>query len=204
MRRRERVAKMANTALEGFLAKGLESTSVSWIVEQSGCGKNSFYRYFASKEAVVQLLVDPLLMGLTKAYDECDAELAGASTKGEVYAAYQMLGVGVGELVLNHPNLVRLYLQEARGPDRDARRPIRSLARMIEKGAMVLTATARAKDIIRPFSPEVSALAVIGAGERLVLAVLEGEMTTPPADIPPQLIDLFLSGLIPGENQTRY
>jgi AcrR family transcriptional regulator len=203
LRRRARVSTIGGAALGGFLTRGLESTTVSWIIEQSGCGKSSFYRYFASKEAVVQLLVDPLMVGLAEAYETCDLELGSASNRGEIFAAYETLGINVGELVLSHPQLVRLYLQEARGPDTGARRPIRALARMIEKGAMVLTATARAKDIIRPFSPEVSALAVIGACERLILAVLEGEMTTNPGEIPSQLIDLFLAGLIPEENETR-
>jgi hypothetical protein len=72
------------------------------------------------------------------------------------------------------PTLVRLYLQECRGPARGARAPIRTLADDIAKSAVDLTHAAQGHGLLRDFSPNVTALGVVGAVETLLFYHTEG------------------------------
>ena len=69
------------------------------------------------------------------------------------------------------------------------------LARVIDEHALLLTEAARAHGLLRPFDPRTSALAVVGAAERLLLALLRGEPVADPVRLVTDLASLVLDGL---------
>lgn len=57
----ERRSELVATAQELFFAKGYENTSVSDIVTSVGVAQGTFYYYFDSKQAVLELVVEELI-----------------------------------------------------------------------------------------------------------------------------------------------
>ena len=192
--RRARVAALASCALELFLEQGIEGTSIDDITKKAGTAKGSFYRYFSGKEALVEALIAPISGGFASAFSRCDEALTLARSRGEMTAAYTEVGANLSITILGHPDLVRLYLQENRGAARGARAPIVALADRIRDSAIAITATAHAHGLLRAFPAEISALVVIGASERLVLATLNGRIAHPER-LPEQVTQLVLEGL---------
>ena len=89
----------------------------------------------------------------------------------------------------------RLYLQESRGPAVGARTKIVEMSRVVVKHAIDITRKAHTHGLLRPIRPEVSALSVVGAVERLLLAVLTEEDVGNPLEIPDALTTIILDGL---------
>ena len=192
--RRARVDSLASAALELFLEEGIEGTSIDDITKKARTAKGSFYRYFSGKEALVEALMSPVSEAFSEAFSRCETALSRARTREEMTAAYTEVGEALAVTVLSQPERVRLYLQENRGPRRGARGPVVELADQIRESALAITETAHAHGLMRTFPAEISALAVIGAAERLVLATLNGRIEHPER-LPEQVTTLVLEGL---------
>jgi hypothetical protein len=78
------------------------------------------------------------------------------------------------------------------------------LSELISAKAIEMTRKAHDNNLLRPFQAEVSALAVVGAGERLLLAVLEGENVGDPIQLPLRVTSLILDGLRHPESTDNY
>jgi hypothetical protein len=76
-----------------------------------------------------------------------------------------------------------------------ARRPIARLAGEIALGAVELTRVAHARGVFRPLDAEVTALAAVGAAERLLFAVLTREHRGDPLTVSQTLISVILDGM---------
>ena len=139
----------------------------------------------------------PLREGVAAALDACEDALRGAADHGALIAAYRDLGLALGALLFAHESTVLLYLQEARGPAVGARRPVRALADLVGSRAVDMTLAARERGLLRSFDPRVSALAVIGAVERLLFAALSGEQEFDPLTTGEALIAIVLDGMRP-------
>ena len=96
---------------------------------------------------------------------------------------------------MEYPGPVRLYLQESRAPAQGARRPIIELSKTVALHAIEMTRTAQKHGILKPIPVQVSALTVISAAERLLLAVLHDEDIGNPLEVPGALTTLILDGL---------
>ena len=116
-------------------------------------------------------------------------------TRDAQFAAYRKVGDVVATLLMVHPGEVRLYLQECRAPANGPRVPIVELSKTVSKWAISITAQAQAHRILKPIPVPVSALTVVGASERLLLAVLQEEDIGNPLEVPEALATLILDGL---------
>ena len=67
-----------------------------------------------------------------------------------------------------------------------------------------MTRKAHENNLLRPFQAEISALAVVGAGERLLAAVLAGEDVGDPLLLPMSITSLILDGLRHPESTDNY
>jgi hypothetical protein len=76
-----------------------------------------------------------------------------------------------------------------------ARVKVVELSRLISRHAVAITEKSHTHGLLRPIRPEVSGLAVVGAVERLLLAVLSGEEIGNPLELPEALTTLVLDGL---------
>jgi hypothetical protein len=97
--------------------------------------------------------------------------------------------------MFEYKDVLRLYLQESRGPARGARQPLRALADEIRERAVTLTAVAQSAGRWRDVPGIVSALAVVGAIERLAWDALNGADIGDPLDVGAALVGVVLDGL---------
>jgi len=194
--RRERTRVFLDAGLALFLERGIEDVTIDAIAKRAGAAKGSFYRYFKDKREMVEALVAPMRARLQAAFAECRASLdASGGDPMQVFAAYLGLGAEVEAAVRETPDLARLYLQESRGPADGARAPVTEIAQLIASTAIELTEFAQAHGLLRKVTPTVSALAVVGAGERLLQAYLSGEFEDSGSSGAGELIGIFMQGL---------
>ncbi len=194
--RQERIQGLCRAGLKLFLKSGIEGVTIDDIVVEAGVAKGSFYLYFKDKTELTQAILSPLADDLEKAFQECEEGLASADTPE---AVYQILGARLGETMFRDPEVTRLYLQESRSPAVGARKPVALLADFVEERAIELTRVAHRYDLLRPMEPKVSALAVVGAVEKLLFRILRGGDVGDPLTVANDMVSLVLDGLrVPG------
>lgn len=195
LNRKERLRSLSETALGLFVLRGLDAVTIDDITQTAGVAKGTFYSYFADKEALVEAMLAPVREALTEALVGCGRELAAARHVEAMFAAYRALGATLAGVVLTHAGVVRLYLQESRGPAVGARAKLVELSRLLTRHAIEITEKAHTHGLLRPVRPAVSALAVVGSVERLLYAVLSEEEIGNPLEIPDLLSTIVLDGL---------
>ncbi len=195
--RQRRTRALGEAALGLFLARGIEAVTIDDIVEAAGTAKGSFYRYFADKIALVEALVDPVGRTVRAAFADAAEALQQTSGGASLATPYRGIAMALGSVVFEHPDAVRLYLQECRAPGTGARAPIAALARDIHKGTLELAQIARAEKLVRDIPAAIVATSVQGACEALVWRVLAGEELAPIDEIPEALIGIILDGMRP-------
>lgn len=157
--------------------------------------KGNFYRYFADQAALVEDLMADTKRVMVEALEATSRELETASTRDAQVRAYQRIGEMLATLLLERPGQVRLYLQESRAPAVGARKPIIELSQLVTRYALEMTRRAQQHGILKPIPVPVSALSVVGATERLLLAVLQGEDIGNVLEVPAALTTMILDGL---------
>ncbi len=195
LNRQRKEKALKDAAMQLFLERGIEGVSIDDITQRAGVAKGSFYRYFRDKTALVESLMAPARAEMEAALEECSRMLGEAADRESMFRAYRVVGSAVITLVLEHPEVARLYLQESRGPGVGARAPVRALSELVSRYAIEITEKAHAHRVFRPIHPAVSALAVVGASERLLQAVLAEEDVGNPLEIPEALTTIVLDGL---------
>lgn len=184
-----------DAALLLFLERGIEGVSVDDIMKAAEMAKGSFYRYFADQTALVEDLMAETKALMVEVLERCSAQLETAATREAQVEAYKSVGDVLATLLLEQPGQVRLYLQECRAPAVGARKPIIELSQLVTRYALDMTQRAQAHGILKPIPVAVSALATVGATERLLLAVLQGEDIGNVLEVPAALTTLILDGL---------
>lgn len=193
--RRQKTDALMAAALPLFLAHGVEPVTIDDITRAAKAAKGSFYRYFSSKDALVAAIVAPAAADVDAALARCADRLAEAHDRATLFAAYQELALALVPLALHRLDVVRLYLQESRGAATGARAPLVELGQRIDEGAIRLTTVAVERGLLDVADPRISALAVVGAIERLGFNVLTGRLDAQPVDIVATLIRLVLDGI---------
>lgn len=197
LNRKKRIAELLDAALDLFLVRSIEGTTIAEITAGAGTAKGSFYRYFQDKKDLVRALIEPLSQMVEDAFTEADANLAKARESAEMVRAFHTLGMRLVPGVLLQPRLVILYLQECRGTTTPSRHPIETLRERVDAGALSLTVAAQAQGVWRAFPAQISAYAVVGAVEKSLFALLCAEEEVNPAEWTRALVSLILDGLTP-------
>ncbi len=195
--RKRRIESLLDAALPLFLERGIEGVTIDDIVVATGIAKGSYYRYFDDKTALVRELLEPVEERVVSAFSACRRALAEAENPTALAGAYLPLAVELLAIIDTHPSVVRLYLQESRGPAVAARLPVAALASAVLDASVELTRVAHAKKLLRPMDPRISAAAVVGAAERLLALALAGTDLGPPEAVVGELLSLVLDGLRP-------
>ena len=195
LNRQKKAQAIRDAALLLFLERGIEAVSVDDIMQAAQMAKGSFYRYYADQTALVEDLMTPTRELMTRALGTCMRELETASSREMMIKAYARIGEVLATLLMEQPGPVRLFLQESRAPAQGARRPIIELSAQVARYAIEMTKTAQKHGILKPIPVAVSALTVVGAAERLLLAVLHEEDIGNVLEVPAALTTLILDGL---------
>jgi AcrR family transcriptional regulator len=194
--RREREKALGEAALRLFVERGLDGVTIDDITQAAGVAKGTFYRYFEDKAALVDTLLEPVRRELLQGLVACGEALEAARDVEAMFEAYRAVAAVIASALLQHPGVVRLYLQECHGPAVGARVKVGEVARLISRHAVEITRKAHTHGLLRPIRPAISGLAVVGAVERLLLAVLsEEEDIGNPLELPDALTALVLDGL---------
>jgi AcrR family transcriptional regulator len=193
--RKAKTDALISAALPLFLAHGIEAVTIDDITRAAKAAKGSFYRYFSSKDALVEAIVAPAAHDVEQAFSRCAERLREAKDRASLFAAYQELALALVPLALHRLDVMRLYLQESRAPAVGARAPIVHLAEKIDRGAIDLTTVAVERGLLDVADPRISALAVVGAIQQLAYSVLSGKLDAPPVEIVATLIRLVLDGI---------
>jgi AcrR family transcriptional regulator len=193
--RRARIECLLEAAERLFLEHGLENVTIDDITREAGVAKGSFYRYFTSKHDLSRSLFAALEERVLGAFARAERKLRDAAGPAAVRAAYLRLGRELAAIVMGEPSLARLYLQESRSPEVDARTPVRKLEREISAAARRLTDVAMGHGLLRKVHPQVSSLSVIGAVERLLYAYFHGELEVDPLVAMQDLVLIVLDGI---------
>jgi AcrR family transcriptional regulator len=186
---------LSEAGLRLFVERGLEGVTIDDITQAAGVAKGTFYRYFEDQAALVDALLEPVRRELLEGLEACGRALAAAREVEAMFEAYRAVGAVIASVLLQYPGVVRLYLQECRGPAVGARVKVVELARLVSRHAVLITEKAHTHGLLRPIRPAVSGLAVVGAVERLLLAVLSEEEIGNPLELPDALTTLVLDGL---------
>lgn len=194
--RLERTHDIVDAALRLFLTRSYESVSVQDIAVEADIAKGSFYRYFDDKATVLQSMIEPVTIAFSEVADRCDEQVRTAKTEDELIVAYQLLAFELSAVCLRHRHVVSFYLREARSAGSEDRAPLRDLRLLIDDAAVRLTETAMSHGLIRVSDPRVSAYAVVGAVEHLLLHYFSDEVQLgEPTAIAGRLIALVLHGI---------
>jgi AcrR family transcriptional regulator len=195
--RRRRVEQLCRAGLELFLRRGVGEVTIDDIARRARLAKGSFYRYFRDKEELVETLVAPVAELFRAAAVVCEHRSRAARTPADFALAYFEMARTVAGAVTAHQAVVRLYLQEARGPAIGARRPLRRLHDEIADRAVALGAIARATGLYRDLDSRLVTLAIIGAGERLLYEHLVRAPFADPTQVALALVSIVEDGLKP-------
>lgn len=159
-------------ALGLFLQQGVEGVTIDEIVLAASVAKGSFYRYFSDKTDLVENLIEPVRFAVRECLQLAESELDAARTKDELLGAYQALSMRMAIVIIQHADVVRLYLQEARAPSVGARRALCELSKEFAHASLRLTLAAESHGLLRRVDARVTSLAVLGAVERLMFEAL--------------------------------
>ena len=193
--RRERTAAICNGALALFLERGVDAVSIDQIARRAGIGKASFYSYFQDKRELVATLVDPVRAAVLQAMDHCLARIERAQDFGSFRYAQEQMVADLLEAFSDRLDLLRLLLQEARGPAIGARQPIRAFHDEIVERAVGHNEAALRARLIRDIHPRLMAYINLGAIERLGAGFLAGTDLGDPREAVRMLADVMLTGL---------
>lgn len=193
--RKERTDAIHKAALALFLERGIENVTVDDIAKAAGTAKGNFYRYASDKKDLVEALLGPLEQGFDNAFTKCSDALDRAGTAAQLTLAYMSLATELFAIVTAHPDAVRLWLQESRAPGYGARQPIAAFDERLTRHAIELTTVAHRHGLLKKIPPDVSALAVVGAVERLLIAHLRDHSFANPNDAIRHLVRLVMEGL---------
>ena len=194
--RRLRTEALQRAGLGLFLQFGVEAVTIDQIVDGARTAKGSFYRYFRDKTDLVASLVEPMRKDVRSTFSRCADALREASRGGDdVAKPYESLAQDLIRVVLQYPDVVRLYLHESRGPKNGARAPIVELSEEVLNGATELSNIAHSLGLVRGLVGRLSAIVVVGASELIVARLFAGDDVGPILEMPQELVALVLDGV---------
>ncbi len=194
--RREKVRLLCDASLVLFCDGGVEAVTIDEVVAKANVSKGSFYRYFSDKEELLETIFAPLAEEMRSLSEATKDALRATKSSVELSQAYLDLAATVASLLASNLDILRLYLQENRGPAVGARRPIIRLAKEIDQIAFDLTDVARSQGLLRSdYDLKVGSLTSLGAAERLLFSYVRGDNLGSPAMVSAELIQVILNGV---------
>ncbi len=164
----ERRAAILSGARRVFAARGYHRTGISDIVAEVGVARGTFYRYFESKEAVFQEILEEMMAEVVSVVQPIDV---AAPIPAQVLANLDRL-----VRAITAEDVCRVLVGEARGIDGEADEALRAfyggaLARIEDA-----LRTGQALGVVRPGEVRLRARCLLGLlKEPVVQAALDGQ-----------------------------
>lgn len=146
-RKDARPGELLDAALDLFVEKGYAATRVEEVAARAGVSKGTLFRYFRSKEALFQAVVERNLAGLFAVWEQEFVDFEGSTPDMLRYCLqswWERIGLtlasGITKLILtegsNFPSLAAFYRQEVVRPGHALIR--RMLQRGVARGEFVV------------------------------------------------------------------
>lgn len=193
--RHRRVREICDAALALCLERGIAEVTIEQIAERAAIAKGSVYHYFADKPALIDAVIAPFAEAVGAALERCHVALAELGEQADPAQPFIELGLAIAQAIFSHQDVVRLYLQESRGPATGARMPLRNLRDRFIADAIELGLAARGRSLFRDYDPHVPPIASIGAAEALLFEHFCKQPFANIDEISRDLIRLLLDGL---------
>lgn len=190
-----RTRGLCEAAVACFLADGLDAVTIDEVARAAKVSKGSFYRYFQNKEELVGAILQPLGHETRDALLACAEAIEAARDERGLQEAYTTLAARLVQVLIDHPSVVRLFLQERHGPATPARATILALDSEVVELAVRLTHAGQASGLLRVLDPRVSATLVLGGVHELLWRSFLGQGPADPQAGAQQLIDIVLHGV---------
>ena len=183
--RRTRAALLA-AAEEVFVEYGWETASIVKITERAGVSQGTFYRYFVSKQAIFDELVDDLNRRVRRA-------MAEGAAHGRTRTEIERGGFeAFFRFTAEHPALYRVIRQAEFASPRALHRHYDRIA----EGYSRALAGAMAAGEIAEGDPEVLAYALMGIGELIGMRwILWNEAAAVPSEVIDEMMTFIRRGL---------
>ena len=183
--RRTRAALLA-AAEEVFVEYGWETASIVKITERAGVSQGTFYRYFVSKQAIFDELVDDLNRRVRRA-------MAEGAAHGRTRTEIERGGFeAFFRFTAEHPALYRVIRQAEFASPRALHRHYDRIA----EGYSRALAGAMAAGEIADGDPEVLAYALMGIGELIGMRwILWNEAAAVPSEVIDEMMTFIRRGL---------
>lgn len=142
--------RLLAAAVALFSERSYAEVTVSELAEQAGVAKGSFYRYFASKEALFATAVEHVVEDTSQRFARAVEELGGA--RGLAHDPEKTAVVFAGIIAGAMPILLELGARAAKGDDQTgdmARRTLRTLADSVGRPLDPPNPTAGGLNVIR-------------------------------------------------------
>ncbi|MFV0374137.1 TetR/AcrR family transcriptional regulator [Microbacterium sp.] len=175
--------KLLEAAEQVFADLGYHEASIVKITERAGLGLGTFYLYFDGKQQIFEELVIDLNRRVRHSMAQA---MAGA---GDRIAAERAGFEGFFRFTAEHPALYRV-VREAEFVSPDTLRL--HYTRIVEGYEAGLRAAQQVGEVDTALDPEVTAWALMGAGELIGMRYVLWERDAegrPPADIDPEIVD---------------
>ncbi len=179
-------ARLLQAAEEVFAEHGWEQASIVKITERAAVAQGTFYRYWESKQAIFDDLVDDLNRRVRRA-------MAEGAARGVNRAEAERYGFeGFFRFTAEHPALYRVIRQAEFASPEALRRHYEKIA----AGYVVALEGAMERGEVVAADPELIAYALMGIGELVGMRwILWAETTAVPADLIDQLMEFIQRGL---------
>jgi AcrR family transcriptional regulator len=177
--------KLLEAAEDVFGELGYHDASIVKITERAGVGQGTFYLYFASKQEIFDELIRDLNRRVRHAMKD-------ASSRGETRLEAELLGFGAYfRFTAEHPALYRIIRQAEFVSPEMLEFHYEKLAEGYVEGLRESMARGEVGDI----DPEVSAWALMAAGEMLGMRYILWGDGTVPANVEEELARIIRSVL---------
>ena len=193
-KKEQRRVAIEEAARHFFIEEGFERCSVEKIAAATDMARGTFYLYFPDKITVFETLAERLYSPLVSRLEIAAERLAQAQSASEQQVLYAQMAWEIGGALEEAESLVMLHFREAwcAGPAGDCVRQWRS---RIETVAAQVLEDAVARGFVRPHDTTVAAMAIVGAGERMIWAWLESGSSVDRTQVSAELADLFWRGI---------
>lgn len=177
---------LIEAAEDVFGEYGWETASIVKITERAGVSQGTFYRYFVSKQAIFDELVDDLNRRVRRAMTE-------GAVHGQTRAEAERRGFeGFFRFTSEHPSLYRVIRQAEFASPAALHRHYERIA----AGYREALAAAMEREEIEEGDPEVLAYALMGVGELIGMRwILWGEDGEMPPDVIDEMMKFIQRGL---------
>ena len=180
-----------------FVDQGYVRCTIDDIAKAAGIARGTFYLYHEDKLSVFQALLESLYKPIVEILESALLDMSQNSDNALAHQIrYIRTAVDLAQFIESKQAAIPLHFREiwAAGEHGEA---IRRWRNQIEDLATQLIESSITHGLIRSVPKELTALAVVGATERIVWGWLHDELPSPRRQLAQDLAALFWQGIAP-------